>query len=162
MQRRWGIFTSFSRRRYVGLCLPFLGLCLLPGVLGIISRGTQWEQANKRRECVLSTAVMMEVKYWWPNFKWEFHVIIRGLKLKGRLWQPTQFFYGDWFWRTENPCEGQESSAVLTADTEADNFMKAYGGHTLIGGLKRKGERREWCKYDNYSCTSKRENHPKM
>lgn len=43
--------------------------------------------------------------------------------------------------RIEKPCEGEEGSAVLTADTGAGNFMKAYDGHTVIESLRREGER---------------------
>jgi len=42
--------------------------------------------------------------------------------------------------RTEKPYE-EEGDAVLTADTEAGNFMKANDGHRALGGWRRKGER---------------------
>ena len=65
--------------------------------------------------------------------------------------------------RIEKPCEG-EGSAVLMTDTEAGrNIMKAYDGHAIIGGLRRKGERRDDVNMrTTSSCISRRGNHPKM
>lgn len=164
MQKRWEIFALFSRRSYVELCLPYLGSCLLPDIIGIISRGAQWEQANKGRECAFSTPdVMIEVKYWWANFKWELRVIIRGLKLKERLLQAARFFqrelgFEDW--------EALRRRRGQCCTNGRHRSWELYGGswwaHSNWRFEKEKIKRR-WWKYDNnYSCLSKRENHPKL
>lgn len=68
-------------------------------------------------------------------------MIIRGLKLMARLLQAAWFFQGELESRTEKLCQVEESSAMLTAETQAGNFMKAHKRHRMTGGLRRKGER---------------------
>lgn len=106
MCRNDGKFLLFSRRSYVGLYLPHL--CLFPNITGIVFSSAQWEQANKgwERACFIPAAVM-EVKYWWANFKWELCVIIRGLKLKERLLQAAWLFQRELGLRTEKLLPGR-------------------------------------------------------
>lgn len=137
MQKRWESFALFSRRSCAALCLPCCGLCLLPSIVGIVSSGVQWEQANKGGECAFAMPdVMMEVKYWWANFKWELCVIIRGLKLKEWLLQAAQFFqrepgFEDWKapWSIRGQC------CVLTAHTESS--------WSFVVGAVREGKEKE-------------------
>lgn len=157
MQKSWKNFALFSRRSSVELCLPYLGLCLLPNIIGIISSSAQWEQENKGWKCAFSISdVMMEVKYWWANFKWELRVIIRGLKLKERLLQAAQFFqrelgFEDWkaLWRRRGQCciNGRHRSWELHEGLwrACSNWM-----------FEKERIKRRWCKYDNYSCISKK------
>lgn len=70
-------------------------------------------------------------------------MIIRGLKLKERLLQAARLFQREPGLRTEKLCQVEEGSAVLTAETQAGNFMKAYNRHRMTGGLRRKAERGE-------------------
>lgn len=71
-------------------------------------------------------------------------MIIRGLKLKERLLQAAQFFQRELGLRTEKLCQEEEGSAVLTAETQAGNFVKACNRHRMSGGLRRKGGRRDY------------------
>lgn len=78
-------------------------------------------------------------------------MIIRRLKLKERLLQAAQFFQRELGLRTEKLCQVEEGSAMLTAETQAGNFMKAHNRHRITGGLRRRGERGD---YTNTTTTT--------
>lgn len=86
-------------------------------------------------------------------------MIIRGLRLKERLLQAAWFFQGELGLKTEKLCQVEEGSAVLTAETQAGNFMKPHNRHRRFE--KERGKRR-LNKYDNNYSSNKRENSPKM
>lgn len=71
-------------------------------------------------------------------------MIIRGLKLKERLLQAARFSQRELGLRTEKLCQVEEGSALLTAEIQAGNFMKAHNRHRKTGGLRRKGERADY------------------
>lgn len=164
MQKGWEFFALFSSRSYAELCLPYLGLCLLASIIGIISKGAQGEWANKGQECAFSIPdVRMEVKYWWANFKWEWRVIVRGLKLREILLQAAQFFQRDLGFEDWKALQRRRGQCWMNSRHRSWELCEGFWWADSNWRFGKERRKKRWCKYNNsYSCISKTENHPEM